>query len=60
MLQIRKAWVSHGERKAAFRHEGSQDMEGEPTEVQDRAALARGTIGMGGLEKTGSTFRYAF
>lgn len=54
MLQIRKAWVSHGERKAAFRREGSQDLEGEPTEVQDRTALARGTIGMGVWKKLGA------
>lgn len=29
-------------------------MEGEPTEVQDRMALARGTIGMGVWKKLGA------
>lgn len=57
MLQIRKAWVSHREKKAAFRCEGSQDVEGEPTEVQDRTALARGTIGMGGSGKNWEHFQ---
>lgn len=33
MLQIRKAQVSRGEEKAAFRHEGSQDKGVERTAV---------------------------